>query len=359
MCTDGHGVAAAAAILEAPSPAWTGEVIPLEPVDALSVLIVCDNFIDGLLVDQGPARRLPVEAEWPRYLEAPTLEEGRSPDAPVANHGFSALVTIHKAGTAHRLLFDCGLAPDGCVENMRRMGVDITGIEAIVCSHGHDDHTTGLSGLVAALPRGGTPVLIHPEFWTRRRMAIPGRDPIEMPTTSRRGLTDGGFEIIEQRQPSFLFQRSALVTGEVDRTTDFERGDAWHEAQRDGRWEPDPLILDDQALVVHVRGKGLIVLTGCGHAGIVNIVRYARRLTGVDAVHAVIGGFHLSGPLFDPIIPATVEALVDLDPDVVVPAHCTGWKAVHTIAAHLPDAFIQTSVGTTFELIGEPGAAAP
>jgi 7,8-dihydropterin-6-yl-methyl-4-(beta-D-ribofuranosyl)aminobenzene 5'-phosphate synthase len=103
--------------------------------------------------------------------------------------------------------------------------------------------------------------------------------------------------------------------------------------------------------VAHVRGRGLVVLTGCGHAGVVNITRYARHLTGVEAVHAVMGGFHLTGGLFEPIIPATVEALAELDPDVVVPAHCTGWMAATALAARLPDAFIQNTVGTRFDLL--------
>jgi 7,8-dihydropterin-6-yl-methyl-4-(beta-D-ribofuranosyl)aminobenzene 5'-phosphate synthase len=101
-----------------------------------------------------------------------------------------------------------------------------------------------------------------------------------------------------------------------------------------------------------VAGKGLVVLTGCGHSGIVNICRYAQRLTGVDQIHAVIGGFHLSGPLFEPILGDTVAALADIAPDVLVPAHCTGWKATHAIAARMPDAFIQSAVGTTFALAG-------
>ena len=130
-----------------------------------------------------------------------------------------------------------------------------------------------------------------------------------MPTTSRRAMVDAGFDIIENRRPSFLLGGSVLITGEVDRTTSFEQGFAVHQAYRDDRWEPDPLILDDQALIVHVRDRGLVVLTGCGHAGIVNIVRYAQRLTNVSTVHAVIGGFHLSGPLFAPIIGATCDAL--------------------------------------------------
>ena len=122
------------------------------------------------------------------------------------------------------------------------------------------------------------------------------------------------------------------------------------EALRGGAWEPDPLILDDQALVLAVRDKGLVVLTGCGHAGIVNTVRYAKKLTGVDEVHAIIGGFHLGGRAFEPIIPETCRALAAFVPDVIVPTHCTGFRAIQTLAALLPDAFIQSSVGTRFDL---------
>jgi 7,8-dihydropterin-6-yl-methyl-4-(beta-D-ribofuranosyl)aminobenzene 5'-phosphate synthase len=112
---------------------------------------------------------------------------------------------------------------------------------------------------------------------------------------SKRALVNAGFEIVERREPSLLIDGSLLITGEVVRTTAFETGMPFHEAHRDDRWEPDPLILDDQALIAHVRGVGLVVLTGCGHAGIVNIVRYAQRLTSVQKVHGIIGGFHLNG----------------------------------------------------------------
>jgi 7,8-dihydropterin-6-yl-methyl-4-(beta-D-ribofuranosyl)aminobenzene 5'-phosphate synthase len=91
-------------------------------------------------------------------------------------------------------------------------------------------------------------------------------------------------------------------------------------------WQPDPLILDDQALVLSLGDRGLVVLSGCGHAGIVNTVRYARRLTGQDKVGAIVGGFHLSGPMFEQIIGPTVEALAELSPSLLVPAHCTGWR---------------------------------
>jgi 7,8-dihydropterin-6-yl-methyl-4-(beta-D-ribofuranosyl)aminobenzene 5'-phosphate synthase len=118
-----------------------------------------------------------------------------------------------------------------------------------------------------------------------------------------------GFTIVEDRQPSILFEGSMLITGEVDRTTEFEQGMAIHQAWRKDGWQPDPLILDDQALVLELAGKGLVVLTGCGHSGIVKIVRYAKKLTGIDRLYAVIGGFHLTGGLFEPIIPQTIAAL--------------------------------------------------
>jgi 7,8-dihydropterin-6-yl-methyl-4-(beta-D-ribofuranosyl)aminobenzene 5'-phosphate synthase len=248
------------------------------------------------------------------------------------------------------VLFDTGATPDGLVENMRRMDLSPGDIEAIVLSHGHSDHTTGMDGLARALGRTNLPVLIHPEFWNRRRLSFPGREPFELPTTSKGALEDAGFEIVEDVRPSFLLDGSLLITGEVDRTTPFERGMPGQQAFKGGEWVPDPLILDDQGLLVNVRDKGLVILTGCGHSGIVNVVRYARKITGIDKVHAIIGGFHLGGPAFEPIIPETVESLVAFDPGVLVPTHCTGFKAIHALAKSLPGAFHQSSVLTTFAL---------
>jgi 7,8-dihydropterin-6-yl-methyl-4-(beta-D-ribofuranosyl)aminobenzene 5'-phosphate synthase len=324
------------------------ESIPLEPVDSLTVTTLVDNTTDLLLADEGPATRSPFTLAVRPDLPARFLENGRSGDALRAEHGFSALVTVEKAGRSTTVLFDAGLTPDGLTENMRRLEVAPGDIDIIVLSHGHWDHTTGMHGLAAQLGRSNLPVLIHPEFWSRRRIALPGREPIELPTTSKSALEGAGFEIVEQTQPSFLLDGSLLVTGEVDRTTDFEQGFPVHQAHRNGGWQPDPLILDDQALVANVRDRGLVVLTGCGHSGIVNILRYVRKLTGEDRIHAVIGGFHLSGPFFEKVIDPTCEALAAFEPDHLVPCHCTGWRATHAIAARFPDQFIQNSVGTRF-----------
>ncbi len=330
------------------------EPIALKPVDALTVTMLVDNVTDSLLADQGPARRAPMMGA-PR-VPAPLLAGGDTDDALQGEHGFSALVTVAKGGRETRVLFDAGRTPDGLVENMRRLDLSPGDIDIIVLSHGHWDHVTGLDGLVRRLGRANTPVLIHPEFWNRRRVALPGRYPVELPTTSKPALLGAGFEIVEQRQPSFLLDGSLLVTGEVDRTTGFERGFPGHEAHRHDGWEPDPLILDDQALVASVRGHGLVVLTGCGHSGIVNILHYVRRLTREDRLHAVLGGFHLSGKAFEPIIGPTCDALSALAPDVLVPAHCTGWPATHALAARFPQAFIQNSVGTRYEFTAAAAA---
>jgi 7,8-dihydropterin-6-yl-methyl-4-(beta-D-ribofuranosyl)aminobenzene 5'-phosphate synthase len=327
--------------------------IQLEPVDRIRLTILMDNVTDPLLVDQDRVARL----NWPRALTgalpraaARTSPEYGVPDALIAEPGFSALVRIVKGERERTLLFDTGVSPRGMVENMRRLGISPAEPEIIVLSHGHWDHVTGLEGFVSAVGRAELPVMIHPEFWSRRRIRFPGLEPAELPATSRPALEGMGFEIVEERQPSFLLDASALITGEVDRTTEFETGFKGHEAIRGREWKPDPLILDDQALVVRVRDEGLLILSGCGHAGIVNTVRYAQRLTGERRIAAIVGGFHLSGPMFEPIIEPTVQALDDLSPALLAPAHCTGWKAVHRLAARFPDAFVQCAVGTTIEL---------
>jgi 7,8-dihydropterin-6-yl-methyl-4-(beta-D-ribofuranosyl)aminobenzene 5'-phosphate synthase len=323
--------------------------ISLEPVDSVTITTLVDNYFDLLLTDHGPAKRIGLPTTGTPRVSVHIHEEGQAPDEPVAEHGFSAMISLRRENREHRLLFDTGMSPDGLVENMRRLGQSPKGLEAVVLSHGHADHTTGMDGLMRSLGRANMPVYLHPDAWNKRRLLLPGREPFELPTPSKSAIEGAGFEVIEEQQPSFLFGRSLLITGEVDRTTEFEKGMPIQQAWRNGEWEPDPLVLDDQAAISNVRDKGLVVITGCGHAGIVNILRYARRLTGVNGVYAVIGGFHLGGP-FEAIIPNVCDALAELDPQVIVPAHCTGWKAIHALAARFPNAFIQNSVGTRFEL---------
>lgn len=320
--------------------------ISLEPVDDVVITTLVDNVFDGLLAGTDTIGRAPLGSG---RVAAPQFEGGATSSGLRAEHGFAALVSVRRGTTTTTLLFDTGISPDGMTDNADRLGVDLGDVQGVVLSHGHFDHAGGLAGLAGR--RRGVPMTVHPLVWTRRRLTAPGSDDFALPTLSRRALEAEGFAVIERRQPSLLVDGCVLVTGEIDRTTEYEHGmPPAHQAWDGAEWRHDPLVLDDQALVVQVRGRGLVVLTGCGHAGAVNIVRHAMRLTGVDRLHALLGGLHLGGPFFEPVIEPTVRALVELDPDLLVPGHCTGWRAQHHLAAALPGAWVQGSSGTRYTL---------
>jgi 7,8-dihydropterin-6-yl-methyl-4-(beta-D-ribofuranosyl)aminobenzene 5'-phosphate synthase len=327
---------------------------PIRLVDRVEVLTLVDNVVDLLLASTDIAKRIgPATAEgWNLpALDAPLFETGETVEVPVAEHGLSYLVSITSEDKQRTVLFDTGSSPNGVIHNMDILGVDPGVIEAIVLSHGHFDHTMGLNGLAKRLDPL-PPLVVHPDCWLQRRVDIPDRDPYELPALSKDKIQAAGFPIAESTEPYPLLDGGLLVTGVVERRTEYEQGLALHQALRDGEWQPDPFLFDDQALVANLRGKGLVVVTGCSHSGVVNTVRYARKITGVDEVYAVLGGFHLGGPLFEQIIPATIDAIREFDPKVLSPAHCTGWKAIHALARAFPEAFLPGSVGTRYVLEG-------
>jgi 7,8-dihydropterin-6-yl-methyl-4-(beta-D-ribofuranosyl)aminobenzene 5'-phosphate synthase len=273
-------------------------------------------------------------------------------DAPDAQHGFSALVTVTYDGQRRSVLFDFGISPDGCAANLARLGHRSDEIDAVACSHGHFDHTAGLDALADELGQRHVPFVVHPDFWRERRLVI-GETVIDLPAVDRATVTSAGFDVIERTEPTLLADGHVLLTGQIERHTEFEEGFPFQQARHGDEWEPDPDTLDDQALVVDVADHGLVVLTGCGHAGLINTIHHAQRLTGRNRIHTVMGGFHLTGPMFEPRIEPTLDALDEISPSVLVPTHCTGWKAIHAIARRFPNAFVQNSVGTSIE-IGAP-----
>ncbi|MGW5188102.1 MBL fold metallo-hydrolase [Kribbella sp. NPDC004138] len=322
--------------------------IALAPVDEIRITTVVDNVFDALLTSSAGVTRAGFGA-----VDTPAgqFDGGHTSVGLLAEHGFSAMVAIREGKRETRLLFDAGLSPTAMVSNADRLDIDLTSIQGVVLSHGHFDHAGGLTGMADRLGARKMPMVLHPQVWSRRRLLTPD-GAHEMPTLSKRALNGEGFEVIERRQPSLLVNGSVLVTGEIDRTTEFEHGmPPQHQIWTGQGWRHDPMVVDDQALVMHLRGHGLVVLTGCGHAGVINILRHAQRLTGVDRVHALIGGLHLSGPAFEPVIAPTVAALTELAPQLIASGHCTGWRAQHTLAASLPDAWIPSSSGTTYRLV--------
>ena len=309
--------------------------IALKQVDRVEITTVLDNTVDLLLPSSEVVKRYQSGAAMgKRWL--------------IAEHGFSAVVKVACNGGGESLLFDTGLSRDGMMHNFEVLGIKPRDIQAIVLSHGHIDHTNGLLAVISRLGRRKIPLVMHPEAMLARKVVLPGGRETSLPPPDKRALRHDGVELIEERGASTLLGGLVLITGQIPRTTEFEHGFPIHWAKVGGEWQPDPLIQDDQAAVVNVRDKGLVILTGCGHAGLVNTIRYACELTGVARVHAVIGGFHLSGPLFEPRIEPTIKALWEFAPDIIVPAHCTGWRATHAIAHEFPEAFVQNSVGTRF-----------
>jgi 7,8-dihydropterin-6-yl-methyl-4-(beta-D-ribofuranosyl)aminobenzene 5'-phosphate synthase len=311
--------------------------LALPEVDSVEILTLLDNSLDILMAGSETVRRADITG---------SVGQGRSTLR--AEHGFSSVVRVRRGDRRASFLFDAGLTRDSLVHNMDVLEVRAADLQAIVLSHGHTDHVAGLAGLLSRTGRRRLPLVLHPDAFLRRKIVLPDGREIMLPPPDRRGIEQEGVEILEERAASLLLGGLALVTGEVTRTTEFEKGFPVHYAERNGDWKPDPLIHDDQAVVMNVRDRGLVVLSGCGHAGIINVVRHAMAVTGVSRVHGVLGGFHLTGRLFEPLIAPTVAALQAMGPRLLVPSHCTGWKAVHEIARVMPDAFVPNSVGTTF-----------
>ena len=309
----------------------------LKPVERIEILSLQDNYIEMTATDNSAV-----------VTRAIPLKDGYFRQSVFSEHGFSAVVKTVVSGKTKTLLFDFGFSEDGAAYNAKIMSADLSKVEAVVLSHGHNDHTGGFDKLTEMLGKRDIPFVVHPTvFRDPRYLKVPVRDmKIFFSPLRKEQIAAAGLKLVESSDPFMLLDDTVLFLGEIPHKTDFEKGFPIAHYQEDGQEKWDP-IEDDSSVVMNLKNKGLVVLSGCAHAGIVNTVNYAREVTGIDKVHAVMGGFHLSGVLFEGIIGRTVEELKKINPDYIIPCHCTGRKAIMEFEKAMPDKFILNMSGTT------------
>ena len=323
-------------------------MLKLAPADRAEILILVDNVTDNL--SSVPAY---VETEMPRlWKRGLKLLSGRCMCC--AAHGLACAVTVWRGDTAHTLLFDTG--PDDSVfgRNVERLGFDMGGIESIVLSHGHWDHSGAmlLALEMIQLSNGGRPVptYMHPGMYRSRAMkAADGSMRPFADVPSQAQLEQAGALVVNAVEPQLILDDLFFVSGEIPRVTAFETGmQGQHRRTLDGQgWEPDPLVIDERFIAVSVKGKGVIVLTACSHAGVVNVMTHARECFAGETLYGVLGGFHLSGGN-ERIIPETVAELRAFELKMIAAAHCTGWRAVNALANAFGDAVAPAAVGKVY-----------
>ncbi|MGA3401861.1 MAG: MBL fold metallo-hydrolase [Acetobacteraceae bacterium] len=325
--------------------------MPLMPADRIEVLVLVDNVTD--LLSSTPA--------FVTRESARLLRRGMRPTSGAvfccAAHGLSLVITAYGPNGPKTMMFDGGPADFAMEMNGTRLGVDFAAIAAVTLSHGHWDHAGGipraLAMIRAAKGGGSVPLFLHPAMFQERGLRMPdgGVLPGE-PFPTRDAWATFGAEPIVTTAPAICLDDMFFISGEIPRITSYEKGldQQVRRIAPDAPWEPEPLVVDERFLAVHVRDKGLVVFSGCSHAGIVNVLHHARASFPGVKLHAVMGGFHLAGPT-EAIIPDTVRDLAGFGLDHIIAGHCTGWRAMSALERALGDRIVVPSaVGKLFTL---------
>jgi 7,8-dihydropterin-6-yl-methyl-4-(beta-D-ribofuranosyl)aminobenzene 5'-phosphate synthase len=324
----------------------------VEPIEMVRITVVVDNHVDALLTEREDIKRFTMLNHFVPPHGDPICTE----------NGISYWIELHRDGRRHHVLFDTSLTAHVLLHNLRALGRSVDQLDHAVISHGHPDHFGGLIGLLEERQRP-LPIAIHPDAFLPKYIIDEKGNAV---MTINRRLDRSELErakgiIVESREPVEVGP-GALVTGQIERDPDrsFEPpvpvrapGPAGIFLERDGELVNDDATIDDQAVVLNVKDKGLVVMTACGHSGIVNTVRYAQRLTGVERIYAIMGGFH-TGFMGVPEEngAATVEALAEFEPTILAPMHCTGIKTIARTVMAFPDQFVHNVAGTTITIGG-------
>ncbi|MDR3567720.1 MAG: MBL fold metallo-hydrolase [Syntrophobacteraceae bacterium] len=306
-------------------------------VDRVTVWVVTDNYYDALRPDAKFARRYRAEAAGTSIH---------------AEHGLCYYIETVVGGKSSGCMFDFGQDSRGVANNLALLGIELGNIKAFSLSHGHFDH------FLAALPilesaraflAAGTPFYVGEECFSHRYLLRPGdTSPMDLGRLKKEDIEALGLTVVEVSEPIEIIP-GAYLTGNIERVTPYEKVPPVLLIERGEKPEPDD-FRGEQAIFFNVKGKGLVVLSGCAHAGIVNTVEQARKVSGIEKIHAVMGGFHLINAKPE-IIKKTVEDIKAMQPDCVVPTHCTGFEALEAFKREMVEEFTLNTAGSryTFE----------
>lgn len=262
----------------------------------------------------------------------------------MAKHGLSFFVEAATSDGEISVMMDTGPSSEALLHNIDVMGINLRKTDVITLSHGHYDHVGGLIEVLKCIGKQ-VPVVVHPKIFNPKFKVKPVLMFRGAPFTSSDVEMAGGV-LLYAKNPVTITE-GITTTGEVERSLALESVEGFWTVD-DGRFVRD-VMLDDQALLIDVEGKGLVVMTGCAHSGVVNTVRHAKKVTGANKVYAVLGGFHLASAKSNRI-EATVKELEKLDLECIGPSHCTGSKVVKRFKKAFGDHCVSLQTGDIVEL---------
>ena len=309
----------------------------LKVVDNVSVTILVDNYVDVFLQNKPKVER-------PKM----TNKEGRA-DPLLAEHGLSFMVEVSDNSETHSIIMDFGVSNIAMPHNMAALGIDPAKVESVFISHGHHDHIGAIREVLPLLSDHSEIIVHEDAFLTDRIHKFPDGSEVPIPSLKRDAIDTSVYSITYASSPRLFAHGYVASITNIPRKTAFEKGMPTTHYKKDGEILKDD-IKDDQGMVINVKNKGLVVISGCGHSGIINTIMYAQEITGEEKIYAVIGGFHLTGPHFEKVIDPTVEAMKRFSPEIICPGHCTGFKAIEAFEAAFPESFVLSSVGTRIHL---------
>jgi 7,8-dihydropterin-6-yl-methyl-4-(beta-D-ribofuranosyl)aminobenzene 5'-phosphate synthase len=316
------------------------------PIDSLEVGVLTDDVSDAYV-----SKTLFAVSEFTNIvLGGAKVISGET--LLCANLGFGLRLVSTVGGVRRTMLFDTG--PEGAIfiRNCANLGIQLGEVECIAVTHGHWDHMAALPAAIDAIIRQGGKVTVHvnPGMFNERAVKLKSGTIVpvaKVPLPSE--MEALGATVVNNSAERLLLDGHFYYSGEIPRVSAFEKGRVDHLSRSgpDASWEPDPFLMDERMLVVHVRHLGLIVFSACSHAGIVNVCTEVRRLFPDIPIYCVMGGLHLGG-VMERIIPDTVEGLRGFKIKNIITSHCTGWRALHALADAFGDTVSQSAVGTTY-----------